>query len=594
MDAGPEMQGSCLRKLAMLRADIICALVLAVIAILTWCSVYNRWSRETWRIPLSYTESREKADAIWALAGIKAARDGHVWPFQFTDIPELGTPYVANWDDFPSAEKLLTTFPGVLARFIGIFAAANMAVMVGCILATVSFFAACRLLGYSRIWSFAGALVFGFARYGFAHELHHYTLGYFWHVPLGLVVCRWVATGEGIDFRERRFIFAVVIAFLTGIQNVYYTNMFAQFVLFGGLVQWRRRGWRASLPAAIIIGVAASGFFLMNLSTFLYHHYHGPNTGAVIRAYKWLEIFSLKMVDLVVPPPDHHLPLFARFGAWHALGAVLPLGELPPAGYIGLVGIAALLWLAAHSVRRVVDHSKMPFEAWLVLWIILYSTVGGLNGVIGSFGFVLFRATCRYVIFILCIVLMFAVKRLSSVKFKGALTPYLAALFIVSLAIWDQTPPTVTFEDLETTARAMASDRRFTMKMEKMLPANAMVFQFPVMNFPESSVPGVNPYDHFRPYLYSTHLRFSFGSEKGRPRELWQSEIERMNPAQMVEQLEKYGFSAIYVNRGGLNENGDRFLQALNEAAGGGGMIESDAHDMVCVILKPSPNPVLP
>ena len=67
-----------------------------------------------------------------------------------------------------------------------------------------------------------------------------------------------------------------------------------------------------------------------------------------------------------------------------------------------------------------------------------------------------------------------------------------------------------------------------------------------------------------------------------------------MNPGQMVAQLEKYGFSAIYVNRGGLNENGDRFLQALNEAAGGGGMIESDAHDMVCVILKPSSSPVLP
>ena len=39
----------------------------------------------------------------------------------------------------------------------------------------------------------------------------------------------------------------------------------------------------------------------MNLTTFCYHFYHGPNTGAVIRAYKWLEIFALKIVDLVVP-----------------------------------------------------------------------------------------------------------------------------------------------------------------------------------------------------------------------------------------------------------------------------------------------------
>ena len=57
------------------------------------------------------------------------------------------------------------------------------------------------------------------------------------------------------------------------------------------------------------------------------------------------------------------------------------------------------------------------------LWILLYSAVGGINGVIGAFGFLLFRSTTRYVIFLLCIILMFAVKRLSTVKFKSAFTP---------------------------------------------------------------------------------------------------------------------------------------------------------------------------
>ena len=133
----------------------------------------------------------------------------------------------------------------------------------------ISFFAACCLLHCSRVWSFAGALVFAFARFGFAHGLHHYTIAYFWHVPLDLVVCRWIVSGEGINFRERRFVFALVVALITGIQNVYYTNMFAQFVLFGGLVQWGRRGWRASLPAAAVIGTSATGFLLMNANTFV-------------------------------------------------------------------------------------------------------------------------------------------------------------------------------------------------------------------------------------------------------------------------------------------------------------------------------------
>jgi len=592
-DVTHMMEPFCFRKSATFRTDVICVLVLSILAGLIWCFVYNRWTVDSWETPLSYVTGREKGDAMWALAGFKAAKDGDIWPVQFTNIPELGAPYVANWDDYPSTEKLLASLPGVLARFIGIFAAANFTIMAGSILAAFSFFVACRLLDCSRVWSFAGALVFAFAHFGFAHGLHHYTIGYFWHVPLGLVVCRWVVKGQGINFRERRFIFALIVALITGIQNVYYTNMFAQFVLFGGLVQWRRNGWRAALPATTIIGVAAAGFLFMDLSTFFYHHTYGPNTGVVVRAYKWLEIFALKIVDVVIPPPDHHLSLFARFGAWHMANAVLPPGELPPAGYIGLSGLAALLWLTVVSLRKLADDSKLPLETWQILWILLYAGVGGINGVIGSFGFLLFRATARYVIFILAIVLMYAVGRLSRVQFKGAFTPCLAAFLIVLIALWDQTPPQVTFEEMESTARVIASDRAFVTKMETQFSDHAMVFQFPVMEFPESSVPGMNPYDHFRPYLYSSHLRFSFGSDKGRSREKWQLDIARSSPKEAAAQLEKYGFSGIYVNRSGFGDNAESFVQALR-AAGYNQVIESADRDLLCVVLKPSSTPVLP
>ena len=42
---------------------------------------------------------------------------------------------------------------------------------------------------------------------------------------------------------------------------------------------------------------------------------------------------------------------------------------------------------------------------------------------------------------------------------------------------------------------------------------------------PRDSAPGVSSYDHFRPYLYSRSLRFSFGSMKGRDREKWQQQL---------------------------------------------------------------------
>ena len=84
--------------------------------------------------------------------------------FQFIDISELGAPFIAaNWDDFPSAERLLASFPAVLARFIGLIRGRKCG-CDGSVHPCVSFIFLWRaaLLGYSRIWSPVGALVFGF------------------------------------------------------------------------------------------------------------------------------------------------------------------------------------------------------------------------------------------------------------------------------------------------------------------------------------------------------------------------------------------------------------------------------------------------
>lgn len=581
------------QKRMSVRADLLRATVLAILAALIWCTLYNRWTVESWQTPIEYLSDPAKGDVIGLLAGIKAASEGHFLPFLFTNIPELGAPHIANWDDYPTTEKPLICLTGLLAHFIGLFAAANFALMLGQVLAAVSFYAACRMLDCSWICSAAGALVFAFSRYAFAHGLHHLTVLYYWHVPLCLVVGLWMLSSEGIKFGEWRFIFALIVAVVTGVQNVYYTNLFAQFVLFGGLLQARRCGWKSALPAASIIGSTAMAFLLMNLNTFLYHLVHGGNDAAVTRVYKWLEIYGLKLVDLVVPPPDHPIPLFAAWGAGHLQEIILSPGEVPPSAYLGLLGLGALAWLMIVSLRCVANHSKPPIEAWMILWIVLYSEVGGINSIVGMLGFQMFRATTRYSIFILCIVLMYAVRRLSLFENQKKAWVPIAAVLGVALALWDQTPPVVSAKDLEETAQAVASDRKFTENMEAHLPKNAMVFQIPVMDFPESPASGIGSYDHFRPYLYSHSLRFSFGSDKGRPQDEWQHDLGQLQLSEIVSKLESYGFAAIYVNRNGFADKREGLIQAFQQL-GLGDMIESDQHDLFCVFLKPSPQPVMP
>jgi len=578
---------------AAIRADLIRSVVLAVLSILIWCTAYNRWTIASWQTPIDYLADSDRGDVLDNLARIKAAGDGHLWPLFFSNVPELGAPHGANWNDYPVSAKPLICLTGLLGRMTGLFAAANFSLLVGQVLTAVSFYAACRLLGCFWAWSFAGGLVFAFSRYAFAHGLHHVGLVYYWHVPLCLVVCEWLFRREGIRWGERRFMFAVVVAFVTGVQHIYYTNLFVQFVLLGALLQGWRHGWKAALPALTVIGTTAAAFLLMNANSILYALVHGRNGVAVVRSYQWLEVYGLKPVDLVVPPPDHRFEIFASWGAKHLQEIFLAPGELPPSGYIGLIGLAALTWLVVVSLRRLAEGARPPLEAWLILWILLYSGVGGLNGIIGALGFQLFRATTRYSIFILCIVLMFAVRRLSLREYRNTVLVYAAALLVVGVALWDQVPPLVSASDLEASARLVTSDREFTEKMEASLPPDAMVFEVPIMDYPESPVGNLTAYEHFRPYLFSRHLRFSFGSDKGRPGERWQHDVDQLPFNDSISRLESYGFAALYLNRNGFPDKGESVLKALRET-GHTEALESPRGDLVCIKLNPAAEPEMP
>jgi hypothetical protein len=575
------------------RADLLRALLLALVAALVWCTIFDRWTAAAWQTPLEYRAVPEEADVMTLFAGTKATRDGYVTPLTMVDVPQLGAPFSASWNDFPVAEKPLYWLTGLLARLIGVFPADNFAVMFGQVLAAVSFYAAGRLLNCAWTWAFAGGLVFAFSCYAFSHGQHHLTVLYYWHIPLCLVVCEWLLRGEKIDFGDPRFFFALAIAIITAVQNVYYTSVFVQFLAWGALVQVWRHGWRYALPAVVLVAVMAATFAFMNVNTFIYHFLHGPNDAAVSRDYHWLEVYGLKLVDLVVPPPDHRFPWFADWGTSHLKEVLLSPGELPVSGYLGIIGLAALGWLVVVSILRLLEGKRPPLEAWLILWLVLEGSVGGLNGILGALGFTFFRATTRYSIFILLIVLLFAARRLSQIELRPKFILPAAVVVAVLLALADQAPPLLSDADVAATARQVANDRDFAHALEARLGPGGMVFQIPVMDFPESPIRGIPPYDHFRLYLYTDSLRFSFGSDKGRPREAWQKLLLRAPLPTAIQALESYGFGAVYVNRNGFPDHGAALEKAF-KAAGLTDEINDREGDLFCVLLKPSPHPVLP
>jgi hypothetical protein len=154
--------------------------------------------------------------------------------------------------------------------------------------------------------------------------------------------------------------------------------------------------------------------------------------------------------------------------------------------------------------------------------------------------------------------------------------------------LFDQVPRPQTSEYTNAVAALVDSDRRFVANMEAVLPKNAKVFQLPVMEYPESPAAGLGSYEHFRPYLYSSKLHFSFGSQKGRAREAWQKELASLPIEKVIEELKSRGFGAVYINRRGFPDGAKTIEDSIREMGFTKPLIRSPAGDLDCIVLTDS------
>ncbi|MFZ4778220.1 MAG: hypothetical protein ACOYM3_22845 [Terrimicrobiaceae bacterium] len=547
-----------------------------------WCAAWGMWTPQDFTRPTAYLNPRE-SDVIGMYASFKAAAEGHYAPLLAKRIPQLGAPDVADWTSIPTIEELPIYLTGLLARAVGLFAALNIKLLLGHLLAALTFYAVARYMGCELTWAFLGGLAFGTAPFIFSESPHHSIVAYVWHIPLFLPIWQWVSSKPGIVLYSRRFWFAVAVAFVTGLQNVYYTNIFCQLTLLGGVILYfRERCLRSLLPVFAIIFSSAAAFGLMSLDTWLQKLGGQGIASAIQRPYKWLEIYALKPVDLIIPLPTHHFEAFRTFAINHANSSVL----VNEGSYLGLLGIAALLWVFGAALYAAFKGraGDIPREAWQILWVFAAFATGGLNTVAGAFGFTMFRAGYRMSVVILAIVLLFAMLRASQLSRLNRRLGSIIAIFLGLLVIWDQMPVPHLPAHRELVAMQVESDREFTKMIEARLPGNAMIFQIPIMSFPEAPVQGITPYEHFRPYLFSNRLRFSFGATKAEIENGWQSKLGGLGMEDSLQLIQKQGFQAVYINRKGFPDKGEEMIKAFQNL-GVTERIDSQSGDLVCLVF---------
>jgi len=462
----------------------------------------------------------------------------------------------------------------------------------------VVFYFCCRLFRYQRLWSFVAAVLFAFTYYNSVRQLGHLLLSFSYVIPLAISVCWLFLASKRLQWKSSWFIFSVLVSFLLGVSNPYSLNMFAQLLCISIAVNfWQTRDLSRLKLGLVCLGAAVAGFLSVNLDTLGYAWVHGSNPAATPRSYLQTELYALKPMEFVVPPATHNSELLASIGEKYASVALIKGEVFSP--YLGIVGILCLLWMMGEFIWLLISrrnqHRPVPAHALQFFWITGYSVIGGLNNLFALAGLYLFRSTNRYSTFISTLLLFFFVSRMSLLTrhWKTA-SRWAVAFAILAVGLFDQLPRPITAQETRAMASAFESDAAFGAALEAALPKASMVFQLPVMRFPEGGpVRALQEYEMFRPYFFTKTLHFSFGSNQGRPRDDWQFRVEKLPPQEMVAALERYGFGAIYINRRGFADNAEGLLKNL-AALGKPIILEDQNHEQVCVRLNPAAQPELP
>ncbi len=555
---------------------------------LLWAWHYQMWTREAWTVPLDYS-----GDSHEILTRIKAAAEGDTWPLLPQILTRLGAPWGAHWNGYPTPDKFLVLGLGGLTRLWGLAITANLALLLATVSSGLAFYGVARRFKAQWEWAFAGALLFAFTYSVFHRGLAHLLLLFTWTVPIGLLCCWFIGRKTPLVWRSRETWICLGIAASLGASNPYNLFFWCQLICWAIVAQFFGARHKVNLQiGAACIAVAGAGFLVVHAEFWLYTASGG--LPLLARNYGGTEMYALKAVEMFVPPSSHRWDWMAFFGNRYARWSDWR-GE-PFLPYLGMVGIAGFIWLCVDSVRRVLRGKAPSGWALQTSWILSYGALGGITNILALFlGFQIFRATNRISVFVGCIALLFLMVRLSGItRQMSPAWRWVLALAVAAIGALDQIPRQFPAERHGLMAARVKADEVFGKALEASLPTGSMVFQLPVLGFPEVVTPyRLVDYELFRPYLHTTSLRFSYGGAKFRSRSRWQRDLEVLPVPQMVERLQRYGFAAIYLNRRAYEDGGAAILGSLAHL-GYTRVLDGGASEQVAIYLNPSSKPELP
>ncbi|EAQ81719.1 putative carbohydrate translocase [Blastopirellula marina DSM 3645] len=402
----------------------------------------------------------------------------------------------------------------------------------------------------------------------------HLWLGCYLTVPLAMIVVAWVLQnrasliGSVHDGRWKWTLFslptlaAVVICAALGFDFPYYP-VFTAFLLLivGPYAALQTKSWTPVIRSGFLIA-AIVFFFAANVSpNLVYRIQYGKNPSpAMVSTRSWTdsERYALKIASLVLPAEEHPIRVLKKLRNKYNAGTITAsedgspaLGMIASGGFLFLIGW--LLWRQNHGKTE--STRTIDWMSLLTIATLLLATVGGFSALSSILATGVLRGYNRISIFIMFFSLVPVGLWLSYLQARCWDHLHWRTGFVIGLLLLTLLG---SFEQSRYFRKAgvneiaeFDSDRSFVRQIEQDAGPTGKVFQYPLQNFLSYAGPAIaiDPYTHFRGYLHSDTLTWSFGAVVGRQGADLQDWIASLEPEEALPVLTLFEFNGIYIDR---------------------------------------------
>jgi len=504
----------------------------------------------------------------------------------------VGAPDGQYLYDFPVNANLDLIIMKIISIFIPNYAATiNIYFLLTFILTTISTMLVLRHFNVSYSVSILGSLLYSFVPYHFLRGIGHLTLAAYYMIPAIVMVILWVSMSSpdrlislveiraGTKRLNRKSLMMVVICLLISSSFIYYPFFSCFFLLIAGIINYISNNNKYSLlNSFILISIIIFGVLVNASPSIIYMYENGKNPEVAMRSPIESEIYGLKIAQLLMPISGHRISWLATVPNYYNKAA--PLVNENQMASLGLIGSLGFLMLIVWILCLVCNGINLK-EYYVLNNLSIFNLYGLLLATVGGFGTVFaglvlpeIRCYNRISIFIAFFSLFAVVLLLDmlSKRYVRGNTPRLLfnAFLCLALVVGVSDQTSESFVPPYDSIRAeYLNDENFIKNIEAIMPENAMIFQLPYVPFPEyPPVYKMDDYSHFRAYLHSKDLRWSYGTIKGRQGDNWQRTVANMPVDDMLKTLSQAGFEGVYIDTYGFEDSGAKLISEIKQALG--------------------------